>query len=185
VNQPLAQTFAKLNSNTRFIPDGIEPAILDRPFVVGWAGRDTDFRYKGVELIMQAVSSLQRDGLNVRLEIATSRSPSEMPSFYRSIDLYVCASEAEGFSTPVMEALAMGLPVLSTRVGVPYFSMLEHAQWCDRTVESIASEIAKAYAARRLIVGLDETLAQFRWSVIAKRFIEFFEETFERWDKRE
>lgn len=37
---------------------------------------------------------------------------------YRAIDIYVCSSDVEGGPLPVLEALASGVPVVSTRVGV-------------------------------------------------------------------
>lgn len=37
---------------------------------------------------------------------------------YRLLDLYVCSSDVEGGPLPVLEAMASGVPVVSTRVGV-------------------------------------------------------------------
>ena len=42
----------------------------------------------------------------------------EMPKFYNSLNLYVCASKTEGTPLTVIEAMAMGIPVISTNVGV-------------------------------------------------------------------
>jgi glycosyltransferase involved in cell wall biosynthesis len=40
-----------------------------------------------------------------------------MLEFYRSLDVYVCASRSEGTPNPCLEAAACGLPVVTTRVG--------------------------------------------------------------------
>jgi glycosyltransferase involved in cell wall biosynthesis len=40
-----------------------------------------------------------------------------MLDFYRSLDVYVCASRSEGTPNPCLEAAACGLPVITTRVG--------------------------------------------------------------------
>jgi glycosyltransferase involved in cell wall biosynthesis len=60
---------------------------------------------EGVELHL----AMPKDGHHIPLD--------EMPSFYRGIDVYVCASASEGFSLSVLEAAASGCPVISTRVG--------------------------------------------------------------------
>lgn len=41
----------------------------------------------------------------------------QMPSFYNDIDVYLCASNSEGFSLSVLEAASCGRAVVSTRVG--------------------------------------------------------------------
>jgi len=47
----------------------------------------------------------------------TWRNREEMLEFYRSLDVYVCASRTEGTPNPCLEAAACGLPVVTTRVG--------------------------------------------------------------------
>lgn len=42
----------------------------------------------------------------------------DMPSVYRTLDAYLCVSRAEGGPMPVFEALACGVPVVSTPVGM-------------------------------------------------------------------
>jgi glycosyltransferase involved in cell wall biosynthesis len=41
----------------------------------------------------------------------------EPESVYPALDMYVCASESEGFPNAVLEAMACGKPVIATRVG--------------------------------------------------------------------
>ena len=43
----------------------------------------------------------------------------DMPEWYSHIDVLICASESEGTPNPVLEALACGVPVISTHVGIP------------------------------------------------------------------
>ena len=58
-----------------------------------------------VELVMAAPDGTN----NVNLE--------DMPNFYKSIDVYLCASSSEGFSLSVLEASSSGKPIISSKVG--------------------------------------------------------------------
>ncbi|HET6794993.1 MAG TPA: glycosyltransferase [Acidimicrobiales bacterium] len=54
--------------------------------------------------------------LNLRgVRLTGSVSDAELAAWYRRADLFVTASEHEGFCVPLLEALAFGLPVLARR----------------------------------------------------------------------
>lgn len=101
--------------------------ITGREVVIGWVGNSKwagmleDF--KGVHTILvPAVEQLQAEGVRVRLELAdrqTAHIPhADMPHYYGSIDIYVCTSKIEGTPNPILEAMASGVPVITTDVGV-------------------------------------------------------------------
>lgn len=48
-----------------------------------------------------------------------------MPEFYQSLDVFLCASREEGGGLPILEAMACGVPVVSTPVGYA----MEKALW--------------------------------------------------------
>ncbi len=144
-----------------YIPDGIDECFKpDHEFTVGWAGHPEE--YKGYHLIEQACREL-----GVRFKPACGEIPPEkMPEYYRSIDLYVCASAAEGFSTPVMECMAMNIPVITTNVGVP--SGLNVIK-VERSVEGIKQGILKFYTRAQV-------LPEFSWENVNRRFHELYKE---------
>jgi glycosyltransferase involved in cell wall biosynthesis len=41
-----------------------------------------------------------------------------MVHYYAKLDVYVCVSDAEGTPNPVLEAMACGVPIISTDVGI-------------------------------------------------------------------
>lgn len=120
--------------NSTYIPDGIFE-IPHREFTVGFAGRPDE--YKGYHLIKRACEEL-----GVRFYPALDIPPEKMPEYYNSIDLYVCASENEGHSTPVMECLSINKPVVTTDVGIP--SML-NVHKVERSVDGIKEGIRHFY----------------------------------------
>ena len=138
VNPYLIDEFMGLNENIVYIPDAIEQIFLNKRTVVGFAGQPSE--YKGYELIKEAVRLL---GDSYEFRPAVNLKPEEMFDYYKSIDIYVCASDAEGFSTCVMECLAMGKNVVSTFSGVPrnYQGRFNNLVFVDRTVEHIMAGI--------------------------------------------
>lgn len=127
----------------------------DRPFVVGWAGNSlwgsdinaTD--YKGLNTIIKpAIAQLKREGFNVVGRFADRNvehiSYENMVDYYNSIDVYVCASSIEGTPNPVLEAMACGVPVISTDVGiVPQLFGLEQKKniLICRTVDALKEKL--------------------------------------------
>jgi glycosyltransferase involved in cell wall biosynthesis len=55
--------------------------------------------------------------LDVTQELVFTGRVDDLPPHYRLADLYVSASLHEGFGVPLIEAMASGLPVVTTRVG--------------------------------------------------------------------
>ncbi|MBY0559351.1 glycosyltransferase family 4 protein [Hyphomicrobium sp.] len=56
-------------------------------------------------------------GLNERLLILPEVGTSEMPRWYRALDIFVAPQRWEGFGVTPLEAMASGLPVVATTVG--------------------------------------------------------------------
>lgn len=102
--------------------------IIDREIVVGWVGNsihndEKEVDLKGFRTILNPViKELQQEGYNIRGNYADRNvkwiSPSEMPSYYASIDICICVSVHEGTPRPVLEAMNSGIPIISTDVGI-------------------------------------------------------------------
>ena len=87
-----------------------------------------------------------------------------MPEWYKSIDLYVCASLNEGYSAPVMECLASNRPVVTTEVGAPSFL---NCHFSERTYDSLKKEIGKFYTSPQV--------QDYRWDRVAGEFNKLYE----------
>lgn len=149
-----------------YIPNGIfDQFVPDHEFTVGYAGHTSEVarKYDGYYLIKRACADV-----GVQFKPALGEIPPEkMPEYYKSLDLYVCASEAEGFSTPVMECLAMNVPVISVDTG-------EARQWLpvehiiNRSVDDISRGIRMFYT--------QVPLGNYRWDKLAPQYREMYEQ---------
>lgn len=91
---------------------------LPRP-VFGVAGSTKSDGRKGEHL----VGAMVEHGYDVRAWGAgwpcpiISRNYNHLPEFYRSLDYYVVTSSDEGGCSPIIECMAMGVPVIAPRIG--------------------------------------------------------------------
>lgn len=108
--------------------------IQNRPLVIGWVGNSnwnsslTDEKgnpidFKGYHTIVKPVlEDLIQQGYEIQIELADSSKKiipnHQMQDYYNKIDIYLCASIVEGTPKPLLEAMACGVPVITTDVGV-------------------------------------------------------------------
>ena len=189
--QPPAAIFEDGVDLEVFRPEGLErfDSIEGREIVIGWVGNSkwaSDLGDpKGVHTILKpAVQKLIDAGFGVRLELADRQDQfiphSQMASFYAKLDLYVCTSEMEGTPNPVLEAMACGVPIISTDVGIvpDAFGPLQKAFILEaRTVDSLVEAIKRLHADQILFKRLSnenlEVVKSWSWSVQAEKFDRF------------
>ncbi len=164
--------------------------IAGREVVVGWVGNSkwaaTLEDFKGVHTILiPAIEQLRAEGLPVRLEFADRQKAyvphAEMPGYYNSIDLYVCPSKIEGTPNPVMEAMACGVPVISTDVGiVPQVFGPRQREFilAERSIECLKAAIRRLVAQPALFRVLSEenlrSIEPWAWQRQVEKFDRFF-----------
>jgi glycosyltransferase involved in cell wall biosynthesis len=136
-----------------YTPNGVDISIFKqkninsetkRPFYVGYSGsKGHDWRKGITEFI---IPSVKRVGAKTKLAMSASNNYiplKKMPTFYQSLDAYLCASSSEGFSLSVLEAAATGLPIVSTRCSGTdeLFDDNENVLLVDRNVDQMAKKI--------------------------------------------
>ena len=139
------QAFGFKNGNSQVIANGVfldkfQPNLqLKEPTVIGFAGRY--HTAKGYPYLFETMGLLKDK--NIIFKIAGSGASlenpevkalfelhqldarkvhlldqiSDMPAFYQSIDVFLMTSITEGFPNVLVEAMASGLPCISTDVG--------------------------------------------------------------------
>jgi glycosyltransferase involved in cell wall biosynthesis len=134
-----------------------EPAAVV-PWRIGFAGRFGDPR-KNIDLLLRAVQLLQQRGAPVELHLAGEKDltllsprlqelgiearvrchpplePPELARLLQTLDVFVIPSHQEGLCIAALEAMACGVPVVSSRCGGPEQFVLE-----GQTGQLVASE---------------------------------------------
>lgn len=155
INPDLLKDFPKATYIPNGIFDNIQPT---HEFTVGFAGWQSDREYKGIPLIEEACCKL-----GVKFKPAYNIPPKKMQEYYDSLDVYVCASLAEGFSTPVMECLAMNVPVVTVDTGLPrQFDIVK----VERSVEGIMKGIQRFYT--------QDLVKDYRWDKLAPQYRDLY-----------
>lgn len=111
--------------------DGGDEKRFDRQndefLTIGWVGNSNwNLKYKDFKgfhtILNPVIDSLVNDGYKIRKHFADRnikfRTNEEMPSYYQEIDICVITSTEEGTPRPVLEAMASGVPIISTNVGI-------------------------------------------------------------------
>jgi glycosyltransferase involved in cell wall biosynthesis len=179
---------ARLGSIGNFVKGLLRTAPSDtagnREIRVGWAGslsNQTPQQRGFHDLIEPAVRSVEGAQLVVAAREDKWRGPDEMLEFYRSIDIYLCASRTEGTPNPCLEAAACGVPIVTTRVGnMP--ELIEHCVngfFVEPDVSDIADKITQLRNDPLLRIRLSQnmlaTIETWDWKYQAGNYRNMFE----------
>jgi phenylacetate-coenzyme A ligase PaaK-like adenylate-forming protein/2-polyprenyl-3-methyl-5-hydroxy-6-metoxy-1,4-benzoquinol methylase/glycosyltransferase involved in cell wall biosynthesis len=151
---------------------------------VGWAGSITNHGdTRGYhDLILPATSAVEGVELAVAAREDKWRNRDEMLEFYRSLDVYICASAAEGTPNPCLEAAACGVPLLTTRVGnMP--ELIEDGKnglFIERDINDIKNKliVLRDNPDLRLKMSAEilKSIKEWDWELQAKNYRRMFEQ---------
>lgn len=147
--------------------------LADRPWRLTLAGPD-DHRPATAAAVRALVDDL---GLDERVTITGSLTPEELSAAYDAADVFVLASHYEGFGMVLTEALARGLPIVSTTGGAIPATVPEDAALLapPGDVAALGDALAAVLADHDLRARLRDGARAARktlpdWTVTARRF---------------
>ena len=175
-----------------FYPQKLErfENIKDRKIKIGWVGNSAwasdkeDF--KGANTILKPVlKELIEEGYPIEEYFADRQvrmiPHDQMVDYYSDIDLLICTSKCEGTPNPVLESMACGVPIISTRVGiVPDALGTKQKEFIleERTKECLKQKIIYLLERPDLFKDLSqenlERIKKWTWEEISQKFDNFF-----------
>ena len=184
--------------NGFYTPNGVENSIfypsefpnLDEIRVM-WVGNPGSHHHgenKGFNSIVKpAIGELSK--YNIKLVTATPENPvsrENMGDFYRKNHLLLCSSREEGGPMPVIESLACGRPVISTKVGiVPEFvTDGVNGLIVDRTKNAFVECLTEIMKNKQILVDLAKGVSQTSQSVYCENMVQNYDKMFEYVNKK-
>jgi len=165
--------------------------IKNRKIKIGWVGNSEwasdkeDF--KGANTILKPVlKELIEEGYAIEEYFADRQvrmiPHDQMVNYYSDIDILICTSKCEGTPNPVLEAMACGIPVISTRVGiVPDALGKKQKEFIleERTRDCLKQKIIYLLERPELFKELSQEnllrIKNWTWKEISKKFNNFFD----------
>lgn len=157
--------------------------LLDAVAALTGAGRDLRLVISGIGPdVDQATERVARLGLGGLVEFTGYSHYDDAPAAYRRGDVFVSPTYSEGFSNTILEAMASGLPIVSTRaVGV--VDCLEHERDSllvePQDTHQLADAIARILddgSLRRRLAGraLADVRRLYSWAAVGQQIVNVY-----------
>ena len=134
----------------------------------------------GGQLEQQLRESVSGKDLRDIVKIAGRVEPEKMPQVYRDNDIFISASAQEGMSNAMLEAMASGLPIITTRCeGVEELITDNGVIVEDANAESIAAAIRRLadnpQVRKEMAVAARSRAQWFTWGRVAEEYLDLYE----------
>lgn len=194
----LQRRVSAVHSNVWLIPNGLDLSVWSpdrltrakRPFTAGFAASaasSAERKVKGLDFVIEATSLTDVPLRRVHKGVDQIRNADMISEFYSNIDVLVhpVAAGREGCSNVIMEALSLGIPVITTENAGYHSEMLRDEQdvlFCRQDAEDIALALSRLREDPELAERLSANGRRFAErhhdiNAIARQYAEIFRAT--------
>ena len=120
---------------------------------------------------------VSQHGLHEQIEVTGRVDASQMPGLYRQHDVFVSATMQEGMSNAMLEAMASGLPIVTTRCeGVDELIadngvIVDEPAGLAQVIQALARDPARL---REMGEASRRKAERFAWSAVADRYVAYY-----------
>jgi len=143
-------------------------------------GYKTKFKIVGDGSLADSLKQLiSQKNLNDPIDMLGRVEPANMPELYRESDIYISATMQEGMSNSMLEALACGLPVVTTYCeGVEELitnnGIVTKHPYADLLADAIASLIENREMLKQMSLAARKHAEKFSWKNVAEQYINYY-----------
>jgi glycosyltransferase involved in cell wall biosynthesis len=167
-------TVGRLSVTKRF------PMLIEAVEILSKKGRPVKLTMAGGGgLLPELKGIVEQKGLNGVIDLTGRIETEKMPDLYRRHDMFVTASAQEGMSNAMLEAMASGLPIVTTRCeGVEELITDNGVIVEDANADALAYAIDKLAqnqnAYKEMCVSARRRAEQFGWDVVANQYQQLY-----------
>lgn len=162
--------------------NGLEPKWVKGPDVFLRVVQQLKSHYKIYILLSAPARGYIKKGLEV-LEIPYKYIPLkkywDIVSLYQALDLYLVTSREEGGPKAILEAMACGIPIVSTRVGMApdiivdnFNGLTAENENIDELLQCVIQIIETPQQTNAMIKNGLNTVKNYQWSIIARKYFD-------------
>jgi glycosyltransferase involved in cell wall biosynthesis len=124
---------------------------------------------------------IERKNLNGIINLTGRLETEKMPDVYRQHDIFVSATMQEGMSNAMLEAMASGLPIITTRCeGVEELITNNGIVVENSSAEAIADAIDKLYEDKQgykaMSIAARRQAEEFGWDKVAQQYLQIYKQ---------
>lgn len=160
--------------------DGLEPKLVKGPDIFLRVVQQLKSRYKIHILLSAPARGYIKSGLEslgIPYQHYQLKNYWEIVRLYQALDLYLVTSREEGGPKAMLEALACGIPLVTTRVGMVPEVIIDKFNGLsvdNEDIEGLVHSVIEMQESPDLVEKLSQnglqTVQDYQWSIIVKKY---------------